>query len=53
MNGTNIVEIQVMKRTWTRGALALILAGGVAACGDAQADGTDEEQASAGFSRNP
>lgn len=51
MNGTNIVEIQVMKRTWTRGALALILAGGVAACGDAQADGTDEEQASAGFSR--
>ena len=52
MNETMTVEIEAMRNgMWRRAALGVALALGVAACGDAQADGTEDEQASAEFAR--
>ncbi len=51
MTATNTVEIDTMKATWMRGALVLGLAVAVVGCGSAQADGTEEEQASPAFAR--
>lgn len=44
-------EDRTMRRMWMRGGLALVLAGGVAACGQAAADGTEDEAVAGDFVR--